>query len=224
MTRPPPFSPLSVCPKPLPSPRPFGTRTPAQAAEVEAPSSSRLSDRGRKGTRVLFILSHFPRQCKSFTPLFAKKARADNLRGRRTPIPTCSCMPAYANAAQSAAIRGDAPASYGSAQGRGEADRAMAQVGPRPAPRALHAERGGAPVRGRLTFHYGNGQPLRPSQRSSRSSRRPAVQKGRWRPHSRPAHKRRSRGSVLRRPVRFFGAFCSPLSCFSVRQYSIIQT
>lgn len=171
MTRPPPFSPLSVCPKPLPSPRPFGTRTPAQAAEVEAPSSSRLSDRGRKGTRVLFILSHFPRQCKSFTPLFAKKARADNLRGRRTPIPTCSCMPAYANAAQSAAIRDDAPASYGSAQGRGEADRAMAQVGPRPAPRALHAERGGAPVRGRLTFHDGNGQPLRPSQQSPRSSR-----------------------------------------------------
>lgn len=171
MTRPPPFSPLSVCPKPLPSPRPFGTRTPAQAAEVEAPSSSRLSDRGRKGTRVLFILSHFPRQCKSFTPLFAKKARADNLRGRRTPIPTCSCMPAYANAAQSAAIRDDAPASYGSARGRGEADRAMAQVGPRPAPRALHAERGGAPVRGRLTFHDGNRQPLRPSQRSSRSSR-----------------------------------------------------
>lgn len=167
MTRPPPFSPLSVCPKPLPGPRPFGTRTPAQAA-----SSPRLSDRGRKGTRVLFILSHFPRQCKSFAPLFAKKARADNLRGRGAPIPTCSCMPAYANAAQSAAIRGDAPASYGVC------------TGTRRSRQGNGASR--APVRGRLTFHDGNRQPPRPSQRSSRSSRRPAVQKGRWHPHSRP--------------------------------------
>ena len=167
MTRPPPFSPLSVCPKPLPGPRPFGTRTPAQAA-----SSPRLSDRGRKGTRVLFILSHFPRQCKSFAPLFAKKARADNLRGQGTPIKTCSCMPAYANAAQSAAIRGDAPSKYGartgtkrSRQGNG-ASRA-------PPPLRVRCTRsgGGAPVRGRLTFHDSNRQPLRPSQRSSRSSR-----------------------------------------------------
>ena len=180
MTRPPPFSPLSVCPKPLPGPRPFGTRTPAQAA-----SSPRLSDRGRKGTRVLFILSHFPRQCKSFAPLFAKKARADNLRGRGAPIPTCSCMPAYANAAQSAAIRGDAPASYGVCTGtrRSRQGNGASRAPPRC---AEHAERGGAPVRGRLTFHDGNRQPPRPSQRSSRSSRRPAVQKGRWHPHSRP--------------------------------------
>lgn len=138
MTRPPPFSPLSVCPKPLPGPRPFGTRTPAQAA-----SSPRLSDRGRKGTRVLFILSHFPRQCKSFAPLFAKKARADNLRGRGAPIPTCSCMPAYANAAQSAAIRGDAPASYGVCTGTRRSRQGNGASRARPAPHAEHAERAG---------------------------------------------------------------------------------
>lgn len=171
----------------------------------------------------MFILSHFPCQCKSFAPLFAKKARADNLRGRRTPIKTCSCVGICKRRTVGGNSRRRA-VKIRRARGRGEADRATAQVGPRPAPRALHAERGGAPVRGRLTFHDGNGQPLRLSQRSSRSSRRPAVQKGRWRPHSRPAHKRRRCGSVLRRSVRFFGAFCSPLSCFSVRQYSIIQT
>lgn len=220
MTRPPPFSPLSVCPKPLPSPKPFGTRMPAQAAGSKPLLRPVFPTEGAKEQGYCLFYHIFPVNARALR-LFLQRKPAQTICAGGERLSKLARAPAYANAAQSAAIRGDAPASYGVCTGT---DRAMAQVGPRPAPRALHAERGGAPVRGRLTFHDGNGQPLRLSQRSSRSSRRPAVQKGRWRPHSRPPHKRRSRSSVLRRSVRFFGAFCSPLSCFSVRQYSIIQT
>lgn len=220
MTRPPPFSPLSVCPKPLPGPRPFGTRTPAQAA-----SSPRLSDRGRKGTRVLFILSHFPRQCKSFAPLFAKKARADNLRGRRTPIKTCSC----AGICKRRTVGGNSRRRAGIIRGlhRDEAKPTGQRRKSGPAPLRVRCTRSGAGPRCAAGLRSTTVIGSRPDRRSDPHAAADAL------PSKKadgiliadpPPHKRRSRGSVLRRPVRFFGAFCSPLSCFSVRQYSIILT
>lgn len=208
MTRPPPFSPLSVCPKPLPGPRPFGTRTPAQATGSKPLLRPVFPTEDAKEQGYCLFYHIFPVNARALR-LFLQRKPAQTICAGRERLSKLARAPAYANAEQSAAIRGDAPSKYG--VHRDEAK-----------PTGQRRKSGPAPVRGRLTFHDGNGQPLRLSQRSSRSSRRPAVQKGRWRPHSRPPHKRRSRSSVLRRSVQFFGAFCSPLSCFSVRQYSII--
>lgn len=211
MTRPPPFSPLSVCPKPLPGPRPFGTRTPAQAAGSKPLLRPFFPTEGAKVQGYCLFYHIFPVNARALRLFLQRKpaqivcAGGEHLSRHAR---ACRHMQTPHSRRQFAATR-----RHHTGLHRDEAK-----------PTGQWRKSGPAPVRSRLTFHDGNGQPLRPSQRSSRSSRRPAVQKGRWHPHSRPPHKRRSRSSVLRRSVQFFGAFCSPLSCFSVRQYSIIQT
>ena len=168
MTRPPPFSPLSVCPKPLPGPRPFGTRTPAQAAGSKPLLRPVFPTEDAKEQGYCLFYHIFPVNARALR-LFLQRKPAQTICAGRERLSklarACRHMQTPHSRRQFAATRRQNTAP---AQGRSEADRATAQVGPRP---RCTRSGGGAPVRGRLTFHDSNRQPLRPSQRSSRSSR-----------------------------------------------------
>ncbi len=173
MTRPPPFSPLSVCPKPLPGPRPFGTRTPAQAAGSKPLLRPVFPTEDAKEQGYCLFYHIFPVNARALR-LFLQRKPAQTICAGRERLSklarACRHMQTPHSRRQFAATRRQNTAP---AQGRSEADRATAQVGPPPPPPGggPGGGGGGAPVRGRLTFHDSNRQPLRPSQRSSRSSR-----------------------------------------------------
>ena len=131
MTRPPPFSPLSVCPKPLPSPRPFGTRTPAQAAGSKPLLRPVFPTEGAKEQGYCLFYHIFPVNARALR-LFLQRKPAQTIcaGGERLSRHARACrhMQTPHSRRQFAATRRHHTGLHG---GRGEADRAMAQVGPR---------------------------------------------------------------------------------------------
>lgn len=132
MTRPPPFSPLSVCPKPLPSPKPFGTRTPAQAAGSKPLLRPVFPTEGAKEQGYCLFYHIFPVNARALRLFLQRKPAQTICAGRERLSKLARAyrhMQTPHSRRQFAATRRQNTAP---AQGRSEADRAMAQVGPRP--------------------------------------------------------------------------------------------